>query len=48
MGLRPSWFGQSPEGFIDVCYIHNVGIGVHPLRREQMVKAAITRKGRDY
>ena len=40
--------GQSPEGFIDVCYIHNVGIGVHPLRREQMVKAAITRKGRDY
>ena len=35
----------SPEAFIDVCYVHNLGIGVHPLRREEMIKAAARRKG---
>ena len=29
-----------------VCYVHNLGIGVHPLRREEMVRAALISKGR--
>ena len=35
----------SPEAFIEVCYIYNLGIGVHPQRRIEMVKAKASSKG---
>ena len=33
------------EAFIDVCYMNNLGIGVHPQRRIELVKSKALAKG---
>ena len=40
-----SFFDGVQEAFIDVCYMNNLGIGVHPQKRLEMVKAKASAKG---
>ena len=45
--LHANWCAVQ-EAFIDVCYINNLGIGVHPQRRTEMVKAKASAKGHSH
>jgi hypothetical protein len=29
----------SSQAFIDVCHMYQVGLGVHPIKRQEMIKA---------
>ena len=34
-----------PDEFLEVCHNHNIGLGVHPVRRGEMIKALRIAKG---
>lgn len=38
-------FDGVQEAFIDVCYMNNLGIGVHPQKRIELVRAKASAKG---